>query len=126
MTSHRLPLRTAFRKGFTLIELLVVISIIAVLVAVISPAVQMAARRCCAAHSVSITSATWGWPSKTSRRPPTINFHCLRTARTGGTPWSMTNPGLRLDDGQVVGGAKSSRISISRRWHENSHRRAES
>ena len=58
------------RRGFTLIELLVVIAIIAVLIALLLPAVQAVARGCVAGPSASTTSSSSAWRS-TITFPPT-------------------------------------------------------
>ncbi len=125
MTSHRLPLRTAFRKGFTLIELLVVISIIAVLVALISPAVQSAReavrRTQCLNNIRNLGLAIENFATASNNQLPLLED----SPWTGNTPWVLT---IRARGPRPAnrGWRKSSRISISRRWHENSHRRAES
>ena len=105
MTSHRLPLRTAFRKGFTLIELLVVISIIAVLVALISPAVQ-SAREQAAPHTMPQQH-----PQPGASHGELHDGREQSVSVAGGQPLVRQQPvglgqsGHAVHDGQIVGRA---------------------
>jgi prepilin-type N-terminal cleavage/methylation domain-containing protein len=96
------------RAGFTLIELLVVISIIAVLVSLISPAVQSAreaARRTqCLNNIRNIGLAVNDFALANSGKLPLLED----SPWTGNSPWDSTNPGSRSITGkswvaQVIG-----------------------
>jgi prepilin-type N-terminal cleavage/methylation domain-containing protein len=108
MTSHRLPLHKSNRGGFSLIELLVVISIIAVLVSLISPAVQSAreaARRTqCLNNIRNLGLAISEFTTVSNNQYPLLED----SPWTGNSPWAMTNPGTRSTTGkswvaQIIG-----------------------
>jgi prepilin-type N-terminal cleavage/methylation domain-containing protein len=99
MTSRRFQGRNASRSGFSLIELLVTISIIAVLVALISPAVQSAreaARRTqCLNNIRNLGQAVDNFASAASQYPLLEN-----SPWTGVSPWASTKPGTRSTTGE--------------------------
>jgi prepilin-type N-terminal cleavage/methylation domain-containing protein len=108
MTSCRLPVHNASRRGFSLIELLVVISIIAVLVALISPAVQSAreaARRTqCVNNIRNLGLAIENFTAATNNQYPMLE----NSPWTGVSPWAAANPGTRSTTGmswvaQIIG-----------------------
>src|SRR5580658_11022628 len=87
------------RLGFTLIELLVVISIIAVLVSLISPAVRSAreaARRTqCLNNIRNLGLAIENFATASNQQYPLLED----SPWTGPSPWAMTNPGTRSTTG---------------------------
>jgi prepilin-type N-terminal cleavage/methylation domain-containing protein len=91
---HRKPQR----GGFTLIELLVVISIIAVLMSLLLPAIQNAREAARRAQCLS------------QMRNVSTAFHSYSTANNGRLPYLVTNPGvanaLVVDTDGVVGGGQ--------------------
>src|SRR5580658_663107 len=100
--------RSKTRLGFTLIELLVVISIIAVLVSLISPAVQSAreaARRTqCLNNIRNLGLAVSEFMGANSGQLPLLED----SPWSGASPWAPTNPGTRSTTGkswvaQIIG-----------------------
>jgi prepilin-type N-terminal cleavage/methylation domain-containing protein len=108
MNSCRMLLRKGKREGFALIELLVVISIIAVLVSLISPAVQSAreaARRTqCLNNIRNLGLAIENFATANGNKFPLLED----SPWTGVGPWAQTNPGSRTTTGkswvaQIIG-----------------------
>src|SRR5580658_4649574 len=92
--------RSKTRLGFTLIELLVVISIIAVLVALISPAVpsaREAARRTqCLNNIRNLGLAIDNFTTASNNQYPLLED----SPWSGNSPWVLINPGTRSTTGK--------------------------
>ena len=104
-TRHCRPFKLERRRGFTLIELLVVISIIAVLMSLILPAIQRAReagrRTQCLNNLHNLSIAVQGFAAAKSGQLPHLDEAVMYTGNTGYN-WPVSLLGY-LDRGDITG-----------------------
>lgn len=101
MQSRRTTPSSAIRRGFTLIELLVVISIIAVLMSLILPAVQNAreaARRTqCLNNIRNVTLAALNFATSNRGQLPALSYYPVAVVDTSGTEGTIRGRGWAVE-----------------------------